>query len=264
MTTASLFSTARSSSPPSWHEYVSARDANTRERLICQYAPLVKYVVDRLRLSLPPGVDRDDLLGYGTIGLIEAVDRFDPQRGVKFETYAILRIRGSIIDALRKLDILPRGVRERARAIEAAHQTLLQRDGVVPSDEVVAAHLDMPLPSYRRALQDAACRVLSLHAGSERDEIPVEEMLADEASSEPLDAVLEIDLRACLTRALDELPERGRLIVTLYYYEELTMKEISAVLGVTESRVSQLLTRSRFQLRALLNRQGISEFELPL
>lgn len=232
--------------------------------MICQYAPLVKYVVDRLRLSLPPSVDRDDLLGYGAIGLIEAVDRFDPNRGVKFETYAILRIRGSILDALRKLDILPRGARERARTIERAYQTLLQLHGTVPADDAVAEHLGMSLSQYRRALQDASCTVLSLHAGGERDESTVEDMLVDEKASEPLEAVLEIDMLECLTRALDELPERDRLIVTLYYYEELTMKEVSAVLGVTESRVSQLLTRSRLQLQALLNRQGVHEFEFPL
>lgn len=245
-----------------WQRYSVMRDADTRASLIQQYAPLVKYVAGRLRIALPATLDFNDILGYGTIGLIEAVDRFDPYRGIKFETYAIPRIRGAVIDAIRTLDIVPRSVRERARAIEHAYHELFTLHGRMPSEQEVATHLDMPLEQLRRALQDATCTMLPLNGTDDREDAAAEDFLADERAVEPLGATIQHDAVARLAGALDQISERDRLVVTLYYYEELTMKEISEVLGLTESRVSQLLTRARMQLKALLRDQGVGAFDL--
>lgn len=245
-----------------WGQYAVDRDLRTREALIEQYAPLVKYVVDRLRLALSATLDRDDLLGYGAIGLIEAVDRFDPRRGVKFETYAIPRIRGAIIDAVRALDIVPRSARQRARAIEHAYRELFERDGRMPADEAVAAHLGMDTHEFRQALDEVACAVVPLQQPGHDGEITLEDMLPDPHAAAPLDVAARADLIRQVAHAIEELPERERLIVILYYYEELTLKEISQVLGVTESRVSQILTRVRIQLRVLLGERGVTALDL--
>ncbi|MDI3340330.1 MAG: FliA/WhiG family RNA polymerase sigma factor [Sphaerobacter sp.] len=257
MSTASTNLGDRDLGPALWGRFAVERDEPTREALIQQYAPLVKYVVDRLRIALSAALDRDDLLGYGTIGLIEAIDRFDPSRGVKFETYAILRIRGAIIDAVRSLDLVPRSARQRARAIEQAYRELYTANGRPPRDEEVAAHLGLTTADFHQALQDAACAILPLHQPDQDGETTLEDILVDERATEPLDAAMRADLVRRLAAALERLPARDRLMVTLYYYEELTMKEISEVLGITESRVSQVLSRARLQLRALLHETGV-------
>jgi RNA polymerase sigma factor for flagellar operon FliA len=247
-----------------WQHYATTNDRATRDQLINQYAPLVKYVVGRMRLALPATLDFDDILSYGTIGLIEAVDRFDPTRGIKFETYAIPRIRGAIIDAIRALDIVPRRMRERARAVEQAVRELFIQTGSMPSDEVVAAHLGISVDQLQRVIQDTTCTMLPLDRSDRHDQGTVEEYLADATAVEPFDAVDETDAMTLLTWALEQLSERERLLITLYYYEELTMKETADVLGVTESRVSQLLSRARLHLRTLLQAHGMSASDLPL
>lgn len=262
MSTISITTGGRDAGAVLWGDYAAVRDPATREALIRQYAPLVKYVVDRLRLALSAALDRDDLLGYGTIGLIEAVDRFDPARGVKFETYAIPRIRGSIIDAVRALDIVPRGARQRARAIEQAYRDLFALHGRMPEESDVATHLGMPVEAFQRTLAESACSILPLDRPDHDGDAPLEETLPDGQVTSPLDAAVQSDLMARLVDALDQLTERERLIVTLYYYEELTMKEISQVLGITESRVSQILTRVRIQLRVLLHQRGMTAQDL--
>lgn len=228
-----------------------------RSRLVQQYAPLVKYVVDRLRLSLPPSIERDDLIGYGTIGLLEALDRFDGTRGVKFESYAVMRIRGAILDALRTLDIVPRSARSRARQIEQATRELFAEHGRMPSEKEIAEHLGMTTSELQQAISEAACIFLPLHASNHPDDLALEEQLADPRAVEPTEEAAERDLRERLAAALAMLSERDRLIVSLYYYDELTMREISEVLGISESRVSQILNRIRLQLRALLRERGI-------
>ncbi|ACZ38007.1 FliA/WhiG family RNA polymerase sigma factor [Sphaerobacter thermophilus] len=258
MSTASITVGSPEAGTALWRRYAIERDGSTREALIRQYAPLVKYVVDRLRVALTATLDRDDLLGYGTIGLIEAIDRFDPERGVKFETFAIQRIRGAIIDAVRTLDLVPRTARQRARAIEQAYREIFAATGRMPPEEEVAAHLGMTIDAFRQALQDAACAILPLQQSDRDGEGTLEDTLPDAQATEPLDAAVRSDLVHRLAAALERLPERDRLIVTLYYYEELTLREISEVLGITESRVSQLLSRARLQLRALLHEGGMS------
>ncbi|MCS7051436.1 MAG: FliA/WhiG family RNA polymerase sigma factor, partial [Thermomicrobium sp.] len=224
-----------------------------------RYAPLVKYVVDRLRLSLPPSVERDDLIGYGTIGLLEALDRFDDSRGVKFETYAVTRIRGAILDALRTLDIVPRSARSRARQIEQATRDLFAEYGRMPSEQELADHLGMSVSELHHAVSEASCIFLPLQTAEEPDELTLEEQLADPSALEPAEVAADEDIRGRIAAALATLSPRDRLIVSLYYYEELTMREISQVLGISESRVSQILNRVRLQLRALLRERGVGE-----
>jgi RNA polymerase sigma factor for flagellar operon FliA len=269
MSTATAVTTSTASPTPAatmgaWQYYAVTLDRETRDRLICQYAPLVKYVVGRMRLALPPSLDYDDILGYGTVGLIEAVDRFDPNRGIKFETYAIPRIRGAIIDAIRALDIIPRRMRERARAVEQVVRDLFIQNGSMPSDELVASQLGVSVDHLQRLIQETTCTMLPLQRADRDDTSSYEEVLADESALESFAEVLHADAVTLLTWALDKLSERDRLVITLYYYEELTMKEVSEVLGVTESRVSQLLARARLHLRALLQAQGMSLQDLPV
>ncbi|MCX2727955.1 FliA/WhiG family RNA polymerase sigma factor [Thermomicrobium sp. 4228-Ro] len=233
-----------------------------RAELVERYAPLVKYVVDRLRLSLPASVDRDDLIGYGTIGLLEALDRFDGSRGVKFESYAVMRIRGAILDALRTLDIVPRSARSRARQIEQATRELFAEYGRMPTEDELAEHLGMTTSELQQAVSDAACVFLPLQSAHDPDDLTLEEQLADPAALEPAEVAADQDIKARITAALATLSERDRLIVSLYYYEELTMREISQILQISESRVSQILNRIRLQLRALLRERGVGEADV--
>lgn len=238
------------------------RTPDERAQLVERYAPLVKYVVDRMRLSLPPSIERDDLIGYGTIGLLEALERFDDSRGVKFETYAVMRIRGAILDALRTLDIVPRSARSRARQIEQATRELFAEHGRMPSEQELADHLGMTVGELQQAVSDAACVFLPLQTTDDPDELSLEEQLADPSALEPAEVAAEEDIKNRIATALATLSPRDRLIVSLYYYEELTMREISQVLRISESRVSQILNRVRLQLRALLRERGVQESDL--
>ncbi|MFN3336934.1 MAG: FliA/WhiG family RNA polymerase sigma factor, partial [Thermomicrobium sp.] len=237
------------------------RIPDERTQLVERYAPLVKYVVDRMRLSLPPSIERDDLIGYGTIGLLEALERFDDSRGVKFESYAVMRIRGAILDALRTLDIVPRSARSRARQIEQATRELFAEHGRMPSEQELADHLGMTVGELQQAVSDAACIFLPLQTTDDPDELSLEEQLADPSALEPADVAAEEDIKDRIATALATLSPRDRLIVSLYYYEELTMREISHVLRISESRVSQILNRVRLQLRALLRERGVKEHD---
>uniref|UniRef100_A0A7C1K388 FliA/WhiG family RNA polymerase sigma factor n=1 Tax=Thermomicrobium roseum TaxID=500 RepID=A0A7C1K388_THERO len=238
------------------------RTPDERAQLVERYAPLVKYVVDRMRLSLPPSIERDDLIGYGTIGLLEALERFDDSRGVKFESYAVMRIRGAILDALRTLDIVPRSARSRARQIEQATRELFAEHGRMPSEQELADHLGMTVGELQQAVSDAACIFLPLQTTDDPDELSLEEQLADPSALEPAEVAAEEDIKGRIATALATLSPRDRLIVSLYYYEELTMREISQVLRISESRVSQILNRVRLQLRALLRERGVQEYDL--
>ncbi len=239
-----------------WARYVKTGDPETRQTLILQYAPLVKYVIGRLAISLPAILDYEDVLSYGTIGLIEAVERFDPEKGVKFETYAISRIRGSIIDALRSLDRLPRSVRQKAKDVDAAVNKLTGELGRDPTDQEVADTLGITLVRYLKDVVDASWVTVSLDTVGASDgddsgpgEIPV-------ADPDAEDFTLGIEQRETvgeLADAIRELPEREQLVLSLYYKDELTMREISGILGVSESRVCQLHARSLTRLRTWIS-----------
>jgi RNA polymerase sigma factor FliA len=237
-----------------WRAYKSTGDQTARDRLILSYSPLVKYVAGRLGSGLPAHVDEGDLVSYGLLGLIGAIERFDPDRDIKFETYAVSRIRGSIIDELRSLDWVPRSVRARAREIERAIAKLEAKLGRAPTDEEIADSIGISEDELQASLLDisrtsiAALDELWTSSSHGGDPVALIDTIPDEASAEP-QAMADVEVREALAEAIARLPERERLVITLYYYEELTLKEIGEVLGVTESRVSQLHTKAVLRLK---------------
>jgi RNA polymerase sigma factor for flagellar operon FliA len=245
-----------------WRAFLATNDAALREQLILQYAPLVKYVVGRMAIASSSILDIEDLLGFGTLGLIDAVNRFDPTRGVKFETYALQRIRGSIIDSFRKLDIVPRSARRRAREIEGAHAVLQQELGREPDDDEVASYLGLSRDGLNRAVMEASCAILSMERPLAMldgdDSLTLADTIEDESAPVPLFEIERAEERRALADALQTLNERDRLVISLYYYEELTLREISEILGVTESRVCQLHARAISRLRASLKLVGVA------
>ena len=240
-----------------WQEYRRSRDEKLRDRLILTYAPLVKYVAGRLGSGLPAHVEEGDLVSYGLLGLIGAIERYDPDRDVKFETYAIARIKGSIIDELRALDWVPRSVRARARDIERAVGELESKLGRAPNDDEIATKLGLTedeledsLTEISRSSIAALDELWTVSAGG--DQIALIDTIEDTQGPEPQSALAQTELREAMADAIARLPEREKLVVTLYYYEELTLREIGEVLGVTESRVSQLHTKAILRLKARL------------
>ena len=241
-----------------WQEYRRNRDEKLRDRLILTYAPLVKYVAGRLGSGLPAHVEEGDLVSYGLLGLIGAIERYDPDRDVKFETYAIARIKGSIIDELRALDWVPRSVRARARDIERAVAELESKLGRAPNDDEIASKLGLTedeledsLTEISRSSIAALDELWTVSAGG--DQIALIDTIEDTQGPEPQSALAQTELREAMADAIARLPEREKLVVTLYYYEELTLREIGEVLGVTESRVSQLHTKAVLRLKARLS-----------
>jgi RNA polymerase sigma factor for flagellar operon FliA len=240
-----------------WARYMKKRDAGVRESLILQYAPLVKYVMGRLAISLPSILDYEDILSFGTIGLIEAVERFDPEKGVKFETYAISRIRGAIIDALRSLDRLPRSVRQKAKEADQAIIALTHDLGRDPTDEEVAELLGISPEAYRKHLIDASWVTVSLDAnsaGGDEDDDGGEIAVPDPDEQDISLGLEQQELIGELGQAIRELPDREQLVLSLYYKDELTMREVSKVLGISESRVCQLHARALTRLRTAIAR----------
>jgi RNA polymerase sigma factor for flagellar operon FliA len=246
-----------------WQEYKRSRDQLVRDRLILTYAPLVKYVAGRLGSGLPAHVDEGDLVSYGLLGLIGAIERFDPDRDIKFETYAIARIKGSIIDELRSMDWVPRSVRARARDIERAIASLEAKLTRAPTDEEIASALNITEEEFQDSLLEisrssiAALDELWSAPGSSGDSVALIDTIEDPQAAEPQSAMAHTEIREALGEAIARLPEREKLVVTLYYYEELTLREIGEVLGVTESRVSQLHTKAILRLKARLSQTMI-------
>jgi RNA polymerase sigma factor FliA len=241
-----------------WREYRRSGDQGIRDRLILTYAPLVKYVAGRLGSGLPAHVDEGDLVSYGLLGLIAAIERYDPDRDVKFETYAIARIKGSILDELRAMDWVPRSVRSRAREIERAIADLESKLGRAPTDEEIATKIGISQEELEDSLTDisrssiAALDELWTVSGSGGDQIALIDTIEDESVPDPQSAMSATEMKEAIADSIARLPEREKLVVTLYYYEDLTLREIGEVLGVTESRVSQLHTKAILRLKARL------------
>ncbi|MBV8258937.1 MAG: RNA polymerase sigma factor WhiG [Actinobacteria bacterium] len=244
-----------------WLQYRRTSDPQLRDRLILTYAPLVKYVAGRLGSGLPAHVDESDLVSYGLLGLIGAIERYDPDRDVKFETYAISRIRGAIIDELRAMDWVPRSVRARAREIERAMSELEGRLGRAPTDEEISAKLGISVEELEDNLGEIARSSIAAldelwTASGTGDQVALIDTIEDESAPDPQSTLSQTELREAIADAIARLPEREKLVVTLYYYEELTLREIGEVLGVTESRVSQLHTKAILRLKARLAGAG--------
>lgn len=226
--------------------------ADARETLIMTHLPKVKYIADRMAAKLPPTVERDDLYGAGVIGLIDAVERFDASRGVAFTTFAELRVRGAILDNLRSLDWASRTTRRRAREIQTVSAQLEQENNRHATEAEVAAQMKISVAELRETQQELrGLRITNLDDRDEETGLSIADLVSD-ASLSPLENIEESEHRRLLARAVDKLPERERQVIALYYLEELTMKEIGEVLGVTESRVSQLRTQAVTRLRANL------------
>lgn len=240
-----------------WNRHTQKKDTQARETLIVRYVPLVKYVVARLGFKMPRSLERDDLVSYGIVGLIEAVDRFDPSYEVKFETYAINRIRGQIIDSLRSLDLLPRSVYRYAREIETALAELNQFLGRTPTDAEIAEHLDISLTDYHKRLKDANFAIISLDQAivfGDGEKTTLYDALEDDSMIAPTEQLDKDEMKNQLVAALKKLPKREQLLVSLYYMDDLTMKEVGQVLGVSESRVSQMHAKTMLTLRGIINK----------
>jgi RNA polymerase sigma factor FliA len=240
-----------------WAEFVKTRQQRLRDELILEYTPFVRFVVGRLGIPPTSLIEMDDLLSYGTIGLINAIDRFDPARGIRFEAFATPRVRGAVIDHLRTLSWLPRTAASRVRQIEQALSGLQQRLGRPAKEEEVAAELGVSIERYRQMLLDASTTVLSIDVplNTVRDDetMTLRDLLEDRDTPGPDEETERRELVTALSSAIDQLPEREQLLLALYYQEELTMKEISKVMSVSESRVCQLHMQTIMRLRGLLH-----------
>ncbi len=241
-----------------WIEYSHSRTNELREQIIIEYVPLVKIVAGRLSIYLGSNVDYDDLVSYGIFGLIDAIDKFDYCKGNKFETYASLRIRGSILDQIRKMDWIPRSVRQKQKSIEAAIKKLEMEKGVNYSDEDIAAELGISSDEYNLWIsQTNLTNVSSLEDFIEQGNEIKSSVNLSYMKIQPENVVEEKEIKQSLMDAIGTLTEKERMVVILYYYEELTLKEISKVMEVSESRVSQLHSKALRKMKVYLG-EGFS------
>jgi RNA polymerase sigma factor for flagellar operon FliA len=248
-----------------WRRYKRDGDQWARERLVIAYSPLVKYVSGRMASGLPAHVEEADLISYGLGGLISAIERFELEREIKFETYAITRIKGAIIDELRSLDWVPRSVRARARAIERANTKLEHKLQRAPTDEEMADELEMTVGDFQDALLQisnstvAALDELWTVSDASGDQVSLLDTLHDPDAPNPQELLDASELKDRLADAISALPEREKLVIALYYYENLTLREIGEVLGVTESRISQLHTKAVLRLKSRLQGDNLRD-----
>ncbi len=244
-----------------WEEYAKKRTPELQEKIIIEYAGLVKLVAGRLSMYLGYNVEYDDLVGYGTFGLIDAIDKFDYNKGVKFETYASLRIRGAVLDQIRKMDWIPRSIRQKQRKMDLAYHNLEVKYGRLASDEEVAGELEISVEELENwQNQTKITNIISLDEFMDQgSEAKVEQSL--KTDFEQPDRILEKqELKEILIRTLETLTEKEKKVIILYYYEELTLKEISRILEVSESRISQLHTKALQKLKLRLGNNNMELF----
>ena len=240
-----------------WNRWLKRKNPAARDHLIVHYSPLVKFVAGRVGAGLPSNVESGDLIGSGVFGLIDAIERFEPDRGVKFETFAVPRIRGAIYDGLRQLDWVPRSVRSRARQVEKAIAELEHKEGRAPTDEEIASQLHITQDELEKWLKSIASTTIgpldrAIAAGAEPS-------APDTAMSGSPTAVVEAKELSTIVRGeIRKLPDREKLVLSLYYDEGLTLSEIGEVIGVTESRVSQIHTKSMLLLRSRMSAAGVT------
>ena len=228
-----------------------------REEVIKRYSPMIKYVANRIAMRLPPHIEVDDLISVGVLGLMDAISKYDSSRGAKFKTYAEFRVRGAILDELRAMDWVPRSIRQKASSVDKVVQTLQAKLSRSPEDEEVAEEMGISLDQFHDTLNETkSIPVFSLEdlgiAKESGEQQSLLDCLAGKADADPQTQIRLIELKEIIAKAIDALPEKERLMVSLYYYEELTMKEIGAVLEITESRVSQIHSKAVFRLRTKL------------
>lgn len=240
-----------------WRAYRKTGDDAIRNRLVKQYLPLVKYVAGKLAVGMPQNVEFDDLVSYGVIGLFDAIDKFDPDKHVKFKTYAVTRVRGSIFDQLRQLDWVPRSIRQKTRELEDAVRRLEAQLGRSATDQEIARELGVTEREFEKlVLKISGTTVLSLndvwYPGDDNDRMSIGDSIESPQNRNP-DAIVEKqEIKRVIIEAINDLPDKEKKVLVLYYYEDLTLKEIGAVLGVTESRISQLHTKAIMRLRGRL------------
>src|SRR5512144_2486872 len=250
-----------------WRRYKEDGDKRAREQLVLAFSPLVKYVAGRMSSGLPAHVEESDLISYGLVGLISAIERFDPGREIKFETFAITRIKGSIIDELRSLDWVPRSVRTKAREIERANAKLENQLRRAPTDQEMADQLEVTVEEFQESLMRISnSSVVALDelwtvSDASGDQVSLLDTIQDPQALDPAQEMDATEMKDHLADAIARLPEREKLVVALYYYENLTLREIGEVLGVTESRVSQLHTKAVLRLRGRMSDEPLAEIE---
>ena len=241
-----------------WKEYKDTGSKIAKDKLLAEYAHLVKYITNRLAVNLPGSVDRDDLTSSGIMGLIKAVETFEPERGFKFETYAGHKIRGAILDELRALDWVPRSVRQKSRDMQRVFAKLENELGRIPYDDEVCTEMGISMKEYEDMLSEVTpTTIISLEEampdrGSDSKEIRIIDTIEDPGSDNPLKELGFTEVKNILKDAIANLPEKEKLVVALYHYEELTLKEIGVVLDITESRVSQIHSKAILKLRGKL------------
>lgn len=247
-----------------WREYKKTRSTAIRDQFVRQYMPLVKFVAGKVCTGMPDNVEYDDLVSFGQFGLLDAITKFDPDKNVKFKTYAVTRIRGAIFDELRELDWVPRSVRQKSREIEDAIVTLEARLGRTASEAEIAESMGMTESEYQSTIMKiSGTSVLSLndvwYSGDDSEHMSIGDSIEAPNSLNP-DVIVERDeVRRVIIEAINELPQNEKMVIVLYYHEDLTFKEIGQVLNVSESRVSQLHSKANLRLRAKLtsSRKGI-------
>jgi RNA polymerase sigma factor for flagellar operon FliA len=240
-----------------WKLYKKTKDKKIREHFVTQYAPLVKYVAGKIAIGMPQNVDFDDLVGYGVFGLLDAIEKFDPNKDIKFKTYAVTRIRGAIYDELRSIDWVPRSVRQKAKELERVIGKLENRLGRSATDEEISKELGISIKElHTLILKISGASILSLsdvwYVGDESDKVSVMETIESPKSLNPDIIVEREEIKNIIVQAISELPDKEKKVLILYYYEDLTLKEIGEVLQVTESRISQLHTKAIMRLRSKL------------
>jgi len=240
-----------------WVIYKKTKNPKIRDHLIKQYAPLVKYVAGKVAMGKPGNIEYDDLVGFGVFGLIDAIEKFDPEKNVKFKTYAVTRIRGSIYDELRAIDWVPRSVRQIAKEIELAINKIEAHTGKVATDQEIADELGLDIREFYTSMTKiSGTSLLSLsdtwYSGDDNDKIAIIDTIESPNTLNPDISVERDAVKDLIAKAIDELPDKEKKVLVLYYYEDLTLKEIGEVLDVTESRVSQLHTKAIIRMKAKL------------
>lgn len=241
-----------------WLEYKKTHDIAIRDILVKQYAPLVKYVAGKVAIGMPQNIEFDDLVGYGTFGLLDAIEKYDPSKNVKFKTYAVTRIRGAIYDELRSIDWVPRSVRQKAKEVENTIGYLENKLGRAPKDDEIASELNISVEDFHNLLLKLSATSLisindSYFVGDDSDKVSIAETIESPSSLKPDVIVEKEEVKKLIISTIEKLPDKEKKVLILYYYEDLTLKEIGEVLEVTESRVSQLHTKAIMRLKHHLN-----------